>query len=418
MERLLGAAEHYFWLHDQVVPVHFALIARIRGNFSLDQLRKSLTQLQLQHPLLRVAIAVAETGHPKFVEQIAPIPLRLMLREDEHCWQREVEIELSRSFDWRTAPLIRVVLLHSESVSELIVTCHHAIADGLSSAYIIRDIVQGLESEGDGLKPLSQAYPIELLMPVHERATVSQTACLPRQYSTAVSSRPRPHVRTALLSADCTQQLCDRARKENTTVHGAISAAFLLAMARQRGEAVLKCQSPINVRSQLTSSIDETVGLYISYGVTQHNLKEDSLLWETARSIKAQLSALMASSQVFEVIRQAQIRSASLPAAETVCQALQQPPDYDLVVTNLGRLPFGRQFGSLQIEAIYGPAVLDGAENEQLVGVMTLGDQLSITVSNPSTTTSEVEANAGLADALNLLSEGIVLPFGNSCYLV
>lgn len=170
-----------------------------------------------------------------------------MLREDEHGWQREVEIELSRSFDWRTAPLIRVVLLHSESVSELIVTCHHAIADGLSSAYIIRDIVQGLESEGDGLKPLSQAYPIEQLMPVHERAIVSQTASLPRQYSTAVSSRPRPHVRTALLSADCTQQLCDRARKENTTVHGAISAAFLLAMARQRGEAVLKCQSPIDV---------------------------------------------------------------------------------------------------------------------------------------------------------------------------
>lgn len=68
MERLLGAAEHYFWLHDQVVPIHFALTARIRGNFSLDQLRKSLTQLQLQHPLLRVAIAVAETGHPKFVE--------------------------------------------------------------------------------------------------------------------------------------------------------------------------------------------------------------------------------------------------------------------------------------------------------------------------------------------------------------
>ncbi|HEY9610171.1 MAG TPA: hypothetical protein V6C93_12455, partial [Allocoleopsis sp.] len=111
-------------------------------------------------------------------------------------------------------------------------------------------------------------------------------------------------------------------------------------------------------------------------------------------------------------------QSASLPAAETVCQVLQQPSDYDLVVTNLGRLPFGRQFGSLQIEAIYGPAILNGAENEQLVGVMTLGDQLSITVSNPSTTTSEVEANAGLADALNLLSEGIVLPFGNSCYLV
>lgn len=114
------------------LPIHFTKSAKISGSFSLDQLRKSLAQVQMQHPLLRVGIAVAETGYPKFVEQIAPILLRLVVREDDRSWQREVEVELSRSFSWRTAPLFRVVLLQSERVSELIMTCHHAIANGMS----------------------------------------------------------------------------------------------------------------------------------------------------------------------------------------------------------------------------------------------------------------------------------------------
>ncbi|GAP94248.1 condensation domain-containing protein [Leptolyngbya sp. NIES-2104] len=249
MERFLGTEEHYFWLHDQVVPNHFCLTARISGNFRLERLMQSLFQAQRQHPLLRVAIAVAETGHPKFVEHIAPIPVRLVLRGDEQDWQREVEIELTCSFDWQTAPLIRVVLLQSKTVSELIVRCHHAIADGISIAYLIRDIMHGLTSKSSDTRTLLEAQPIDSFIALQEVVTDPQ-ATLPREYSTKVTSRSRPHVRSVLLSAELTQQVCDRARQENTTVHGAISAAFLLAMARQQ-EGLFKCQSPIAHRSEI-----------------------------------------------------------------------------------------------------------------------------------------------------------------------
>lgn len=418
MERFLGTFEHSFWLLDQDSPIHFVLSAKISGSFSPNQLRKSLIQAQRQHPLLRVGIAVTETGQPKFVEQIAPIRLRQVLRETDHDWQREVEIELARSFDWRAAPLVRVVLLQSETVSELIVTCHHAIADGMSVAYLIRDIVKGLESESSGLTPLSQSQPIEHLIPVHERATVTP-ASMQREYFTTVSSRPRPQIRTALLSAQLTQQICDRARQERSTVHGAISAAFLLVLSRQR-RSLLKCQSPINVRSQLTPSPEEMVGLYISYGLTQHELQEDSSLWETARSVrsrtpqeplKSQLSESMLPSHLFNLIRQQQRITASLPEVQPFCQAMNL--NYELVVTNLGRLPFEQQFGSLRIEAIYGPAVLTGVGNGQIVGVATVGDQLSLTVTSPATTTPE-QATAILEDALKLLREAALLTWRGS----
>jgi cytochrome P450 family 110 len=418
MQRLLGVAEHFFWLCDQNAPVHFALAARINGSFSLAQLRQSLSQVQLQHPLLRVGISITATGHPEFIEQTVPIPLRLVVREDEYCWQREIEIELSRSFDWQTAPLVRVVLLHSETVSELIVVAHHAIADGMSIAYLIRDIVKGLESAGTGLKPLSQAPPMDQFIPIQEGVAPPQALVLP-EYCTVASSRPRPRVESVLLSTQLTQQICDRARQENTTVHGAISAAFLLTIARQ-GKSTLKCQSPINARFALVSaegsdlplSVHEAIGVYISYGVTQHDLSEETSLWQVARSLKSQLSAALLPTQVYEVFHRVQNQTALLPEAKTIYEAARSKEN-DLVVTNLGRLPFEQSFGSLQIEAIHGPVVLFGAERESAVGVATLGDRLSITVCHPSAIDSETGASVSLAEALKILREGVIMKISN-----
>jgi hypothetical protein len=408
MERFLGAFEHSFWLYDQVWPVHFSLSAKISGKFSFEQLRQSLVQVQQQHPLLRVCIAVDEAGRPKFVEQRAQIPLRVLPRQDDQQWQRELEVELMQSFDWRTAPLVRVVLLHSETAADLIVTCHHAIADGLSIAYLIRDIVQGLEAEAALVKELSECPAMEQLMTASSNVESSEQNSQPApEYSTAVATRPRPHLRAALLSADLTQHLRDRCRAEQTSVHGAISAAFLLSLAGQQETwpTQLKCLSPMSMRSQL--AVGETVGLYIEFLLTTHQLRADSSLWEVARSLKSQLSEAMLPERLLAATPHRQAVMATCPAAATVAEGMQQRYDYNLLVTNLGRLNLEQQFGSLRIAELYGPAVMTGGEQKQIVGVATLGDRLSVTVSSSSTTTSGLAVSAMLAEAIQLLSDAV-----------
>ncbi|CAN1209536.1 condensation domain-containing protein [Tumidithrix helvetica PCC 7403] len=420
MERHLGAFEHSFWLYDQVHPLHFALSAKIRNKFSIDRLRQSLTRVQQLHPLLRVRIELDKSGRPKFVEQNAEIPLRVLLREDDLQWQRELEVEMSKSFDWAIAPLARVVLLQSDICSELIVTCHHSIADGMSVAYLIRDIVQGLESDLPVVRlpmtrELSESFPIESVVPSMDEKLSAPPAGTPQQealssgYSTEVSTRPRPHIRTALLSAELTWALNDRCREQKTSVHGAIAAAFLLALAGQKGvtSSQLKCLSPINVRSHLMPTVGEAVGLYITYGLTNHELPFDSTLWEIARSFKSQLSEAMMLHRLFEVIPPRQAAIATLPSAQVMVQGMQQQYGYDLLVTNLGRLNLEQQFGSLQIESLYGPAVMAGMEQERIVGVATLGDRLSLTVSSPAHVTSSLQASSFLAEALQFLSHAV-----------
>lgn len=143
-------------------------------------------------------------------------------------------------------------------------TCHHAIADGTAVAYLIRDIVRGLEFDLSLERELSESVPIEAVVPNLGEAFLPRdgspaSEVIAAEYTNVISSRPRPHVRTANLSADLTQQLCDRSRQEKTSVHAVIVAAFLIALVRQKGVAPsqLKCLLPINVRSHLIRSFDD-----------------------------------------------------------------------------------------------------------------------------------------------------------------
>jgi hypothetical protein len=413
MERFLGALEHSFWLYDQVQPIHFALRAKVIDQFSRKQLRQALKGLQMQHPLLRVKIVAAD-GRPKFIEQEADIPIRVVARQGDNHWQHELAVELSESFAWHQAPLVRVVHLQSKAVSDLIVTFHHAIADGLSGAYAMRDLVQNLEADRCSPSPLSDSLPVETLIP--DLAADGDQSCPERQqaevlvtppvYSTVISSRPRPHLQSARLSATLTGQLRDRARTEHTTVHGAISAAFLLALAQQRAtRSPLRCLSPVNVRSHLTSPVAETVGLFIGYGLTHHEIHADSSLWDIARALTAQLAAR--SPEVWQGFLQREAVMATCPEPQIVMAGMQQKYGYDLLVTNLGPLPFTQQVGSLRLEELHGPAVMTGIETGRVVGVSTLGDCLSVIVAGHAQTASAQEMSEFLAIALQLLGANL-----------
>jgi hypothetical protein len=420
MERLLGAFEHSFWLDDRVHPVHFSLCANIIGKFTIEQLRQSLDRVQQQHPLLRTCIAITPTGRPKFVEQSAEIPVRVVAKVDDLQWQQEPAIELSQSFNWAIAPLVRVVLLHSAEhpeSSELIVTFHHSIADGLSGAYLIRDIVTGIEIKTSMIGNLADRLPVESLMPdrfkpdnLSTDSLLIESELIPPPSSESISTRIQPHVRTALLSSQLTQQLTDRCRQEQTSVHGAISAAFLLTLARQQpaAESPLKCLSPISVRSHLTPAVEQAIGLYITYGLTHHQLTVDSSFWEVARSLKSQLAEERLPDRLFEGFSPRQTIMETCPEAQMVVQGMQQQYGYDLLVTNLGRVEIEQQLGTLQIAALYGPAVMAGVADERVVGVATLGDRLSLTAAFTAASISATTATQTLDEALVLLSDASI----------
>lgn len=102
-------------------------------------------------------MSVAIVGEPRSVPYFqqtssARIPLRVIHDDPTARWEEEVAAELAKPFVAADAPLIRAVLIHADQDAALILVAHHAIADGMSLAYAIRDILGVLA--GDILAPL------------------------------------------------------------------------------------------------------------------------------------------------------------------------------------------------------------------------------------------------------------------------
>jgi hypothetical protein len=75
---------------------------------------------------------------------------------------------------------------------------------------------------------------------------------------------------------------------------------------------------------------------------------------------------------------------------------------YELVLTNVQRAPFDGPFGSLSVEALWGPSALNGLEGEQAIAVATVNNSLCLVH------TSYTPFNFFLTSAVGLLINACV----------
>jgi NRPS condensation-like uncharacterized protein len=384
MYRPLGANERIFWSYQQIRPMHFVTTANIIGILHVKELQEAIAKVQRHHPLLNVQIILDKSDSPWFAENSTKIPIRLVKRNSEQQWQKEVEQELASPFDWNEAPLIRVVLLQGNNASDLIITCDHSIADGRSVMFLLRDILQAIELPNEPLINLSPQQNYEQLVP--DAKKIEQPSFEPSLSNTKTkqelpeNSHPRLHAWS--LSAVETISLVSKCKKAGTSVHAAICAAFLLAIAEQgtpktnlRESAALKCLSPIDVRKFL-STIDEDFGFYFTTIVTTDNVTADLSLWELARSVKDQLNQRINPEQIFAPIPDAEAFVSTLPSHKDTVSMMETVNDYDILVSNLGRLTIPKKYGELALAAVYGPSLMSHIDQDLVVGVTTLDDQM------------------------------------------
>lgn len=384
-DRPLGSFENFLWLIDQNRPTHFGVVAQVSGRTEVGHWQTALTAAQTRHPLLSVRIQPDPAGRTAYFvrDQNAGIPLRLVESGDAANWQRELACEMGRPFDWRNAPLARVVLLHQTNQTHLILMAHHAVADGLSLVYAARDIL--LAMAGERLAPLPAQSPYEELLAdtpaVESPGKPAKSA--DGDASRAARYRPLdgapPFIDSHTFDAETTEAIAKRSREERTTVHGALCAAFLLAgrklLADWAGHSV-RCMSPINLR-QFCSGVADEVGVFIGRGISVHPPESEGSFWSVARSVKEQLRRFESFEFTARMASRWRKMADQRPDTHTAAAFYAQSMPHELLITNLGRLAVGSEFGSLRLEAFWGPALTMGFEGEQSVGASTVGGCLA-----------------------------------------
>ena len=387
--RSLGSFEEFFWLIDQNRPIHFALAAQIQGPTTVLGWRDALDLVQRRHPLLSVCIKMGENSRPCFRREIAaPIPLRVLQGNNAaQRWALEMELELSIPFDAAQAPLMRAVLLHEANQAVIILVAHHSIADGRSIVFLVRDVLEALSGNVLDSLPLLASHE-ELLglngsvaaLPAGPKKEESSPVTLSTRPASYVKKESlRPHIKGLRLAPALTSKLRNRARQERTTVHGALSAAMALAAWENYPEfrdAPIRICSPIDTRKLL--GLGEDCAVLIDAGVVTLESQMPSDFWDIARESIANLAGAQTMEGVIAsrtFLYQAIKSDIDVLKAAAICA---QGFAHEMMLTNLGQLPYGTEFGQLRLEAVWGPAVSARFAGAPTIGVATTNGALCL----------------------------------------
>lgn len=384
------------------------MVARIKGNVTEEMLRNAVGKVQQRHFLLRVRIIDDDTHEQRFtIEGVQEIPIGIVARRSEDDWIN-IHIEaLKIPFEFETRPAIRFILVQSPDISELIILCHHMICDGMSLAYLARDLMVYLgDPTGDvEILPVSPSIDLDSLPPDVSQSGLAKFFIKQMNQKWNEDSEYFDHedyktltkaywdnfnhkfFSIELTEAE-TSTLVARCRKENVTVNSAFTAAFSGAQSYVEGEKPYHAKVVVaaSLRDRLSNSPGEGMGMYAGGIELKFKYNHKKIFWENARSFQKTirlkldnknlfgdiLNWLYLEPTIFEAMnfkklgglvplgssRYEKLSSYS-KKADVVSRILQrdnldslETKHWGTAVTNLGRLDFPKTYGALTLDRL------------------------------------------------------------------
>ena len=398
--RPLTAQEEIYWqltFNDQIHPV---IAAHVVGRTVAEQWRTALDALQARHSLLQVSIEVPTPETPAQTQPFfrrhvdVPIPLRIVPWTSVSRWEDEIERELAIPFRLGEAPLIRAVLIHAPDRSILILGASHSISDGLSLSFMVRDMLSAIA--GQPLEPLAPSRSAEDLLGVEPVSPTSPAA--DALQPSPVRGEP-PSITSLRFTAALTERVVALSRQNGTTLHGALAAAIVLAMRRQvprfRHET-LRMISPVNVRSLLGAG--EECGMYFTSPKAEFDPARPAAFWDMARATRQNIVDASTREALLAVTAAMQGMTANGLTKAAAADTLRHAFAIDVLLTNLGRTPYGSEFEGLELESLW-TGVLGGLPGIQTVGAATTNGALCLLLTSREPVPSLLEvARTILAD--------------------
>lgn len=357
-------------------------------------------------------------------------------------------------------PLIRFILLHSTDISDLIIFCQHTICDGMSLAYLARDIITYL---GDSTKKVELLPPAPMVNEDNVPSDIKPSFVM-RVFGKTINKKWEKNevifnyddfyalhdvfwenytykAHLYELSKENTKALIMACRKNDVTVNTALMIAFAIAQNQLNPESPKYLQNisfAVNLRDLLNNPAGEQFGFFAGGMQLKFKYSDQNNFWKVAKKIhleatpdKARKQALVSTLNAFALnstLYEAQIFAAFgsliLSTSESydkiqaflsdkknivnkmVKKKLSKGFAMAQIMTNLGKTGFPEKYGDLILKnLILMPSC--SPYTELVLGVVTHGGTLSITLNHMEESISSVKilkirerANQILMDAI------------------
>ena len=437
------------------------MVARINGNVSEDALRKAVAMARKKHIALNYRIVEDENNQMWFTTDGAgETSIKVFPRKNENDWISISQESNKVPFQFETLPSFRFTLVYSLEISELIISCHHIICDGLSMAYLTKDILSYLGDPNQRVETLPEMPPITLdNMPKEMKMNGLIKFVMNRmgkkwndvgisfdqedyEVSTEAYWKNLNHNLVSIeLSESETINLVEKCRKEKVTVNSALTTAFSSAQNLIEG---LEDNHPriavaADLRNRITDTVGEGIGIYAGGVDLKFTYKKELGFWDNTRNFHKQITPIYINKNLFkETLTWSHLESTiyealnfkkiggivdsdstryeklnSFSKSDDVILSLlkrEGMEDFEKVflgtaITNLTRLDFPKTYGDLELDRIiFKPGgAFSMANVNLLVGAVTCSGKLSILIEYSDKNFNQTEMEQVKDKALSLL---------------
>jgi len=291
--RITPIERFYAWSPYSIVT----MVARIQGAVSESMLAGAICKVRQRHPNLRVRIVEDDHGDPWFTSEGAQeIPVEIVARESDDHWIRVVQESCQIPFEFAARAPIRFILVQSPAKSELVILCHHIICDGLSLAYLARDLMDHLGDPSREVEVLPDPVPIDkggfpedvsmsavvrFLINRMNRKWQGEEIVFDQEDYRNLTEAYWMSFQHQMLSVELSQAqtsaLVDRCRNNEVTVSSALAAAFVGAQTAVQGAKAH--HASIGVGASLRDRLPRPAGEVMGFYAGMAPLKWDGLRW-------------------------------------------------------------------------------------------------------------------------------------------
>jgi hypothetical protein len=312
--RPLDPAERYFFLLDRLWPMNIVAIAELDTTPDEARVRAAWEAVAAGVPLARSRIR-GGPGLELMLESSEDVPLDVGLAAGP--WEVAVKREQEIPFAASVGPLMRVrYIAGTDGEAALALVVHHAVADARSALWLLQELIREVAGDASSSAP-AKGLPLPLhdtVVPAHrwaenrqgmvrllrdlreERDRSDPPSRVP-WHARAVDGRD-PQLDHICFSRAETAEIVDKTRGVGATVNGALSAAWLLAVAAlldgDHVDPTVALATPADLRTRLVPPVTtREPGMYITLLTTTHRVHTGAFV-ETARAISEEIRSRLA----------------------------------------------------------------------------------------------------------------------------
>lgn len=388
IKRKLMMVERIMYV-DSETPVNCVFTAKIKGEIPEDHFTIALNKIQQKHPLLRSSIDHTSAKYPFFTEEkeMGPIPLRKVERKTDQDWLLESENEWYRIFEDRRKPMVQIVWIKGEGVSEILWVMPHCICDGTTGITLISELCSLLDEPSLQLSPY-QAFgsvddflPSDFNLKKNKRKARFYLMMAKLFFLIQAKSKKRNlgknYALHKKLDAAISKKIIEKSKTHGVSVHALLCSSFIQAFRDTLGKnAKGKVISPVDVRHFIPEIKPDHIFAFAP--TVELSVKKGQDIIENARHIKKDLAEKIEKTKARELLWMGENMH---PVADRMISLLKSSKGgHDITLSNMGKIDIPNDYKNFKLETIYSPTVAFPWLNSNTLVVTTYNQQMDFTM--------------------------------------